>query len=149
VPLTVPTSDDTNGPEVADMRLAAAYMAALAIFVVVDFVWLGFVMKDFYRASIGHLMGDSFNIPAAIAFYLIYVAGIVVFAVNPAFTQGDVMKAALLGVAFGFFAYATYDLTNLATLRDWPLAMTLADLAWGSVLTGAVSAFGYAAAKLV
>ena len=106
MPLTVPTSDDTNGPEVADMRLAAAYMAALAIFVVVDFVWLGFVMKDFYRASIGHLMGDSFNIPAAIAFYLIYVAGIVVFAVNPAFTQGD-------------------------------------------VLTGAVSAFGYAAAKLV
>jgi uncharacterized membrane protein len=125
------------------MKLAVAYLATVAFFVIVDIAWLGFIAKDFYRASIGHLMGDGFNIPAAIVFYLIYAAGIMFFAINPALSVGDVMKAAMLGLAFGFFAYATYDLTNLATLRDWPLGMTLADIAWGSVLTGATAAFGF------
>ena len=126
------------------MKIVAAYLATLAFFVIVDFTWLGFVAKDFYRSSIGHLMGEGFNIPAAIVFYLIYVVGIVLFAVQPALEASEWTKAAMLGLAFGFFAYATYDLTNLATLRDWPIGITIADIAWGSVLTGAAATFGYA-----
>jgi uncharacterized membrane protein len=127
-------------------RLLLTYVATLVVFVVVDLVWLGLVAKDFYRSSIGHLMGDGFNISAAIAFYLIYVAGILMFAVMPAASAGDAMKAAMMGAAFGFFAYATYDLTNMATLRDWPLFITLADIAWGSVLTSIAATIGYAVA---
>ena len=129
------------------MRLGAAYLATLTFFVVIDFIWLGFVAREFYRSSIGHLMGDGFNIPAAIIFYLVYVAGIVHFAVNPALDANNLAKAAMLGLAFGFFAYATYDLTNLATLRDWPIGITLADIAWGSILTGAAAAFGFTVAS--
>ena len=128
------------------MKLIATYIATLLVFVVVDMVWLGLIAKDFYRSSIGHLMGEGFNIPAAVAFYLIYTAGILMFAVNPAVASGDVMKAAMLGAAFGFFAYATYDLTNMATLKNWPLAITLADIAWGSVLTGLAATAGYTVA---
>lgn len=129
------------------MKLAATYIATLLFFTVVDFIWLGLVAKDFYRSSIGHLMTDSFNIPAAILFYVVYAAGILYFAVNPALESGSFSKAAMLGVAFGFFTYATYDLTNLATLRDWPVGITIADMAWGSILTGAAASFGYAIAS--
>ena len=128
------------------MKLAVVYFATLLVFVVIDMVWLGFVAKDFYRASIGHLMGGGFNIPAAIAFYLIYIAGLFFFAINPALNAGDWQKAFALGAAFGFFAYATYDLTNLATLKDWPLSLALADLAWGTALSGIAAALGYAVA---
>lgn len=129
------------------MRYLVAYLATLVVFAVVDFIWLGFVAKDFYRTSIGHLMADRFNIPAAIAFYLIYVVGVVIFAVIPGMESGNLAKAALLGSAFGFFAYATYDLTNLATLRDWPIGVTLADIAWGSVVTGVAAAAGFSIAS--
>lgn len=131
------------------MRIALTYLAALAVFAVIDLIWLGFLAKDFYRAGIGHLMADGFNIPAATAFYLIYVAGILVFAVFPAVAAGDWTKAATLGAMFGFFAYATYDLTNLATLKDWPLGLALADMAWGTVLTAIVSIAAYAVAVRV
>ena len=126
------------------MKLATAYLVTLTIFVLIDLVWLGFVAKDFYRTSIGHLMGSGFNVPAALAFYLIFVAGLLFFAVNPALEAGDWHKAAYLGAAFGFFAYATYDLTNLATLKDWPLNLTLADIAWGTVLSSIAATIGYA-----
>ncbi|MEQ1651202.1 MAG: DUF2177 family protein [Hyphomicrobium sp.] len=128
------------------MKIAAVYVATLLVFVLVDLVWLGVVAKDFYRASIGHLMGNGFNIPAAIVFYLMYVVGIMLFAINPAVDAGQWQKAALLGFGFGFFAYATYDLTNMATLKDWPLGITLADIAWGSVLTSIAATAGYAVA---
>ena len=129
------------------MKYPAAYFAALIFFFLVDLVWLGFVAKDFYRSSIGHLMGESFNIPAAVVFYLVYTAGIFFFAVNPALEAVDWQKAAFLGAAFGFFAYATYDLTNMATLKDWPLGITLADMAWGTVLSSLVASVGYAVAS--
>ncbi len=128
------------------MKMLIPYAAAAAFFFLVDLIWLGFVAKDFYRSSIGHLMGDGFNMPAVVAFYLIYTAGLFIFAVNPALDSGGVQKAAMLGAAFGFFAYATYDLTNMATLKDWPLGITLADMAWGSLLSGAVAAVGYTVA---
>lgn len=132
-----------------DMKLVAAYFATLAVFVVVDFIWLGFVARDFYRSSIGHLMSDNFNIPAAIVFYLIYPIGVVMFAVSPGLDAGNLAKAAILGLAFGFFAYATYDLTNLATLRDWPIGITIADIAWGSILTATAATAGFAIASRV
>ena len=126
------------------MKLAMAYLVTFTIFVVIDLVWLGFVAKDFYRMSIGHLMGGGFNVSAAVAFYFIFIAGLVFFAVNPALEAGDWQRAAYLGAAFGFFAYATYDLTNLATLKDWPLSLALADLAWGTSLSGIAAALGCA-----
>ena len=129
------------------MKTPAAYLATLLFFLAVDMLWLGFVAKDFYRASIGHLMGGGFNFPAAIAFYLIYIAGLMFFAVNPSLASGDWQRAAFLGAALGFFCYATYDLTNLATLKDWPLGITLADIAWGTVLSGAAAVVGYAVAS--
>lgn len=127
------------------MKVLLTYLAALAVFVAVDLVWLGVVAKDYYRGGIGHLMGDGFNVPAAVAFYLIYVAGIMMFAVLPAAQSGEWTRAAILGAAFGFFAYATYDLTNLATLKNWPLGVALADMAWGSIATAIAAATGYAA----
>ncbi len=126
------------------MKAALTYLTMLAVFVAIDIVWLGVVAKDYYRSSIGHLMGDGFNIPAAIAFYLIYIAGVMLFAVLPAAQSGEWTRAALFGAAFGFFAYATYDLTNLATLKNWPLGLALADMAWGSFVTALAAAAGAA-----
>ncbi len=124
------------------MTVIVAYIATLIVFVVVDIVWLGYVANSYYRSQIGHLMADTFNMPAVIAFYLIYAAGVVYFAVMPALAAGGTMKALMLGLMFGFFCYATYDLTNLATLKNWSLPMSLLDMAWGAVLTGLSAAAG-------
>ncbi|MGQ0455848.1 MAG: DUF2177 family protein [Hyphomicrobium sp.] len=126
------------------MKVLGPYLATLVFFLAVDMVFLGVIAKDFYRASIGHLMADGFNIPAAFVFYAIYIAGVMIFVINPAIKAGDWSQAALYGALFGFFCYATYDLTNLATLKDWPLVMSLADMAWGATITAAASVVGYA-----
>lgn len=131
------------------MRYFIAYIATGAVFLVCDMVWLGLVAKGFYRARIGGLLLDDFNLPAALAFYLIYLAGIMVFAAQPAFNAGSWKTALAFGAAFGFFAYATYDLTNLATLRGWSVSLTLLDIAWGAVLTGVSAAAGYLAANFL
>jgi uncharacterized membrane protein len=129
------------------MKVLAPYLATLAFFLAVDMVFLGVIAKDFYRAGIGHLMADSFNIPAAIIFYAIYIAGVMIFVINPAVAAGQWTHAALYGALFGFFAYATYDMTNLATLKDWPLSLALADMAWGASITAAASVVGYLVAS--
>lgn len=126
------------------MKVLAPYLATLVFFCAVDMVFLGIIAKDFYRASIGHLMADSFNIPAAVVFYALYIAGLMIFVINPAVRAGEWSHAALYGALFGFFCYATYDLTNLATLKDWPLGLSLADMAWGATITAAASVVGYA-----
>lgn len=118
------------------MAHATAYVVALVVFVVVDMVWLGVVAKGFYRDALGGLLAEQFNIPAAIGFYLIYTAGLLIFVIAPALRTGSWTEAALFGTLFGFFCYATYDLTNLATLRSWPLVLSLVDMAWGAILTG-------------
>ena len=120
-----------------------AWLLSAAIFLAADLVWLGVAAKKFYHRRLGSLLADKFNGPAAIAFYLVYVTGIVVFCVagNPAWQD-----AALWGVLFGFFCYATYNLTNLATLREWPAAVTVVDLIWGPVVTGVTA--GAAAALM-
>ncbi|RZU01162.1 DUF2177 family protein [Rivibacter subsaxonicus] len=122
------------------LRLLAGYATALAVLAALDAVWLGWVARDFYREGIGHLMRDSgFRIGPALAFYLLFPLGLMIFAVQPALAEGSLLRAALLGALFGFFCYATYDLSNFATLRDWPLRVTLVDIAWGT-LAGALVA---------
>lgn len=123
-------------------KYAAGYIAAAVVMLAIDMVWLGVVAKPMYQNGIGHLMAEKPMLGAAIAFYLLYPLGLMVFAVAQD-TDPALGKAAMLGALFGFFAYATYDLSNLATLKNWPISLTLIDIAWGSLLS-AVSA---AAAK--
>jgi len=129
------------------MQIAVAYVATLVAFLLIDLVWLGVVAKDFYRRELGGLMADKIDWTAGLAFYLIFAAGIVFFCVLPALTSGGVLRAAGLGLALGFVAYATYDLTNLATLKGFPWRMALVDMAWGAVLTGATAAIATAVAQ--
>ncbi|MEO0729066.1 MAG: DUF2177 family protein [Pseudomonadota bacterium] len=129
------------------MTYLIAYVTTAAAFLAVDAIWLGVIATSFYKSELGHLMADDVNFVAAGGFYLIYCIGIVIFAVAPALTAGQWTTAALYGALFGFFCYATYDMTNLATLRDWPLRMSLVDMAWGTVLTGFAATVGYFATR--
>lgn len=124
-------------------RYLLTYLAALIAVGVLDFLWLGVIAKDLYQGGMAHLLAPRPNLVAAAAFYLLYPVGIVIFAAVPA--GGDLVRAVVLGGLFGLFAYGTYDLTNLAVMRDWPLGLTFIDIAWG----GLVSAAGAAAATLV
>ncbi len=126
---------------------AAAFVAIT--FTVLDFVWLGILAKGFYAGQIGHLMRDPIHWPGAIAFYIMYVVGVVFFAVAPTVQDGDWQRAALLGGALGLFGYGTYNLTNLATLRGWPIPMVLIDMSWGIALTAAVAGIACAATHAV
>ncbi len=119
------------------------YAAVFLTMLVLDALWLGVVAKSIYADGMGALMSSSPNLWAAAAFYLLFPVGLLVFAVLP---QADslVWKAALMGALFGFFAYSTYDLTNLAVIKDWPLGLTFVDMAWGSM----VSAIAATAGKL-
>lgn len=114
------------------------YFISVPIFFIVDMIWLGLVAKNFYQSKLGHLLGEV-NWPAAIIFYLVFLVGLTFFATYPSVLAGKISQAILFGALFGFFTYATYDLTNLATLRDWPLSVTLVDMIWGAVLGGAVA----------
>jgi len=117
------------------------YFITLVIFLILDGIWLGLIAQPFYQAQIGFLLSKNPNWAAASAFYLLYVAGLVVFVVNPAAQSGAApRRAALRGAFFGLVAYATYDLTNLATVDRWPLPLTIVDLTWGTTL-GALTAF--------
>ncbi|MCD2177988.1 DUF2177 family protein [Rhizobium sp. C1] len=123
------------------MRKALIAFASLAIaFLAIDSIWLGVIAVDFYKATIGHLLAPKPDFVAAAFFYVIYLAGVVHFVVLPAASTGRVAVAARQGALFGLVAYATYDLTNMATMRDWPLSVTLADLAWGAFITATSSA---------
>lgn len=128
------------------IQLVYTYLLTVPVFFLIDLVWLGVVAKSFYQSQIGFLLGPV-NWTAAIIFYLLYIVGIVVFAIQPALLAGSLSKAIMLGAFFGFIAYATYDLTNLATLKDWPLTLVVVDIIWGTILTGAVAAGGYWLAK--
>ncbi|MEE4116655.1 MAG: DUF2177 family protein [Marinilabiliaceae bacterium] len=115
------------------------FIAAFLVFLVIDLLWLGLIAKNFYRKHLGFLMSDNVNWTAAIVFYLVFVAGIVLFVVSPALEAESLNHALLYGALFGFVTYATYDLTNLATLDKWPLKITIIDLIWGTVLSTSVS----------
>ncbi len=124
-------------------RSLIAYVATMIVFAVVDFVWLGFVAKDLYRNGIGHLMAPTPYWPAAVVFYLLFIVGLVFFAVSPALDAGEWTRALLNGALFGFFCYATYDLTNYATLKGWPLSIVLSDLAWGAFVSAVAATAGF------
>jgi uncharacterized membrane protein len=125
------------------MQYALAYIATLVIFTGVDLVWLGFIAKGFYRAQLGELMAPQLNVWAAVAFYPTYAAGLFVFAVRPAMISGAWTDTVLFGAVLGAVAYATYDLTNLASLRNWPVMVTLVDLAWGTMLSATAAALAF------
>ena len=128
------------------MPYLKAYLGTVVAFLAVDAIWLAFIARDFYQENIGHLMLDQPNFSAAAVFYLLYIAGIVFLAVRPGLAAGRWQTAAIHGAVFGFVAYATYDLTNLATLRGWPVKMVVIDMAWGLFLTATAAVGGYFAA---
>jgi uncharacterized membrane protein len=115
------------------------YGFALAVFVAADMVWLGTMAPRFYRPTLGDIAISGVNLPPAILFYAMYPIGLLIFAIQPALKSGSMSTAAIYGALFGFFTYATYDLTNQATLRNWTVQLTLIDVAWGTIL-GAISA---------
>ena len=117
------------------MRYLTGYAAVAVVMAGLDFLWLRTMGAPLYERTIGSLMAKDPDMKAAVAFYVLYVAGIVWFAVRPGVTAGDWRAAALNGALFGLFAYGTYDLTNMATLKVWSLKLTLADMTWGTVLT--------------
>jgi uncharacterized membrane protein len=127
------------------MKLIAAYLTTAVVMIVIDLIWLGIIAKPLYQQGIGHLMTDQPNLVAAAAFYLLFPLGLMVFAITPQVAMAGWQKTAWLGAMFGFFAYATYDLTNLATLKNYPLSLALIDMAWGTM----VSAVAASAGKLV
>jgi uncharacterized membrane protein len=124
-----------------------AYAGALAFFLAADMLWLGLLMTSQYQAWIGPLMREQPLLLPAALFYLLYPAGLVVFAIRPALAQPGWTRAAALGAFFGLLAYGTYDLSNFATLKGWPWQMTLVDMAWGAALSCGSALAGYAAAR--
>ena len=121
-------------------NLLVGYLAAFVAFCGLDFVWLSLAGETIYRPAIGGLLRSGFDAPAAVAFYLIYVFGLVVLAIRPA---ARLVEAIGRGAIYGFCAYATYDLTNQATLRDWPLKLSIVDMAWGTTLSSVAAACGF------
>ncbi len=115
------------------------YAIALPVFFAIDMVWLGLVANSFYASQIGFLMKGNINWVAALTFYFLFIIGLVLFVIAPAVEKGSWMHALLYGALFGLITYATYDLTNLATLKDWPLLVTVVDMAWGATLGALVS----------
>lgn len=126
-----------------------AYVATAIVFLAIDYVWLTQVATRFYFDRIGHLLMEKPNLTAAGVFYIIYVVGIVIFAVLPALKNESLAYAIMYGALFGFFTYATYDVTNYATLRDWPVMVAVVDVAWGTVLSAVSAALGYLLTRMV
>jgi len=123
------------------------YAASLLVFLVVDFIWLGWVAQSFYHRQLGELLSQRVNWPAAIAFYMIYIVGLMIFCVAPALSRTSLRNAMVLGALYGFFTYATYELTNYALIRNWPAALVPVDIAWGVVLCTIVSTGGYSVGR--
>ena len=121
------------------------YVITLVTFVAIDLTWLGIMAPRFYMPTLGDIGLASVNLPPAIAFYLLYPLGLVIFAVEPALRSGTAGTALLYGALFGFFTYATYDLTNQATLRNWTSSLSVVDIAWGTVLGATASLIAFAA----
>jgi uncharacterized membrane protein len=119
------------------------YLLTIPVFFAIDMVWLGVVARNLYKEQLHSLLSPQVNWTAAFLFYFIYIAGILFFAVRPGLEAGSLARACLYGALFGFFTYSTYDLTNLATLRDWPVLISVIDIAWGTTLCTLVSGCAY------
>jgi uncharacterized membrane protein len=119
------------------------YLISLPVFFGIDLIWLSLVARKLYLQQLGALMKTNINWVVAITFYLLFITGLVFFAILPAIEKHNWLQAVVYGALFGFFAYATYDLTNLATLKNWPLLISIVDMLWGTVLAALVSAIVY------
>lgn len=119
------------------------YFGTLIIFLVIDLIWLNFIAKNIYSAQLGHLLAEKPNLIPALIFYLLFVVGIIIFAVLPGIEAKSIAKTLMLGALFGLLTYGTYDLTNLATLKNWPLSVTIIDLIWGTGVSTLTSLAGY------
>jgi uncharacterized membrane protein len=119
-----------------------AYVITAVVMVVIDFIWLGYIAKPIYERGIGHLMTDKPNVTVAVLFYLIFAIGLMIFAVVPNEATTGWQKTIVSAALFGFIAYATYDLTNLATLKNWPVSVSLIDMAWGTLVSAIAAAAG-------
>jgi len=128
-------------------KLAGLYGICTVVFFAIDFVWLSTATKRLYSPMLGDLLDPNPKLGVAAGFYLIYIVGVIVFAILPALSDGDWVGALWRGALFGFMAYATYDLTNLATLRDWPWQIAVIDMVWGTFLNGTVAVAGFFAAR--
>ena len=124
-------------------KLLLSYLLTTVVFFIIDMLWLGFIAKDFYGRHLANFSSPQVNWVAAVVFYLLFIVGIYLFAILPAVDKQSWSYALIYGGLFGFFAYATYDLTNLATLNDWPLKVVIVDIIWGFVLTASVGVSGY------
>lgn len=124
------------------MKLGLTYIAMLITFFILDIAWLGFIARDFYQQQLGHWLSEQVNWPAATAFYLLFLVGILTFVVIPS-AQSSWLHVIGLGILFGVVTYSAYDLTNLATMKDWPLTVTIIDICWGGIICTIVSCVGH------
>ncbi len=129
------------------MRFFRIYLASMGAFFVIDMLWLGLVARSFIQQQLGFLMAPRVNWLVAIIFYLLFVAGLVFFVIIPGLKENSLKATLLRGALFGLVTYATYDLTNLATIKDWPVLFSLVDMLWGTVLSVSVSCVGFLAGK--
>jgi len=128
---------------ITPIKTIVIYLITVSVFFLIDLCWLGVVAKGFYQRHLGYLMRPQVNWAAALSFYLLFIIGIVIFAVKPALQAQNPVRALFYGALFGFFTYATYDLTNLATIKGWPWIVTVVDLTWGVTLCGTVAWASY------
>lgn len=129
------------------LKIAYVYALTVPVFFAIDMVWLGVLAKNIYSKQLGDLLSPTVNWTAAIVFYLLYIFGIIYFAVLPGIDKDSIRTVIINGMLFGGLAYATYDLTNLATLKNWPITITFIDIAWGITLTTLVALASYGIAK--
>lgn len=131
------------------LKIFISYLLTVIVFFAIDLVWLGLIAKNIYQKYLGELLSERVNWSAAIIFYLIFIVGIFIFVIIPSVEKQSLLRAVILGAVFGFITYATYDLTNYATLKGFPLTIVFIDLAWGAVLTSMVSVAGYFIMQIV
>lgn len=130
-------------------KLLISYTLTFVVFFILDMAWLGFIAKDLYKKYLGDFLSEQVNWTAAVIFYLLFVIGVFIFAILPSVEKNSLISAIILGALFGFFTYATYDLTNLATMKNWPINIVFIDILWGAFLTSVVSAAGFYIVKYV
>ncbi|MBP1754334.1 MAG: hypothetical protein H6Q59_732 [Firmicutes bacterium] len=124
------------------------FFISLVVFLIIDMVWLTLIAKSIYSKYLGYLMAPKVNFLAAFIFYIIFIIGLSVFVIHPAFVNDSWRSALFMGMFFGLITYATYDLTNLATVKDWPVFITVIDLIWGSMVSGATAFISFLLIRL-
>jgi len=130
------------------MRYVIAYVSTAFVFLAADFIWLGYIARSFYRDNLEGMLLEKPLMDVAGLFYGLYVVGIVIFGVMAGLRDDSWRSAAIYGALFGLFAYATYDLTNLATLKNWPMIVSVVDMAWGAFVTSLAATGGYLTVRL-